>query len=75
MNIFDVIIILLVIGFGFIGFKKGFIKSLVSFLGIILVFVLSMFFKNPIAEFWKYKLKISYFFIFVMFIFCNFVWL
>lgn len=50
MNIFDIIIIIIILGCGFVGFKMGFIKSLVSFVGIILVFLLSMLFKNPIAE-------------------------
>lgn len=50
MNIVDVIVILLIAMCGVIGMKKGFIKSLVSLVGIILVFVLAYYLKNPIAE-------------------------
>lgn len=51
MNIIDIIIILLIIMFAVIGGKKGFVKTLVSLVGIILVFIISYFLKNSIAEF------------------------
>lgn len=50
MNIVDIIIIALLILGGLIGFKRGFIKSLVIFLGTILVFYLAFKFKSPVAE-------------------------
>lgn len=50
MNIVDIIIIALLIIGGLIGFKRGFIKSLVIFLGTILVFYLAFKFKSPVAE-------------------------
>lgn len=50
MNIIDVLIILFILLYGVIGFKKGFIRSVVSVLGILLVFVLSYMLKDPIAE-------------------------
>ena len=50
MNIVDAIIILFILMFGVYGFKNGFIRSVVSFVGIILVFSLSFALKNPIAE-------------------------
>lgn len=50
MNIIDVIVILLIAFCGYLGLKKGFIKSLVSFVGIFLVFIIAYFMKNPIAD-------------------------
>ena len=50
MNIIDVIVILLIAFCGYLGFKKGFVKSLVSFVGIFLVFIVAYFMKNPIAD-------------------------
>ena len=50
MNIIDIIVILLIVFFGYYGMKRGFVKSLVSLLGIIIVFILAYFMKNPIAD-------------------------
>ncbi len=51
INILDVIILLL-IAFGAIsGFKRGAIKSSVSFIGIILVIIVAYILKNPLANF------------------------
>lgn len=50
MNIIDVIIILLVLLCGVIGMKKGFVRTTISLIGIILVFIFSFYLKNPIAE-------------------------
>lgn len=50
MNIIDVIIILFVLLVGVLGWHNGFIKTVVSAVGIILVFSLSFVLKNPIAE-------------------------
>ena len=51
MNIIDVVIILFILLFGITGWHNGFIRSIISAVGIILVFVLSFWLKNPIAEF------------------------
>ena len=51
MNIIDIIIILFLILGAYIGFKQGFIKSLVSFLGILFVAIIAYFLKNPVSEF------------------------
>ncbi len=50
MNIIDVLVILIIILCGIIGLKKGFVRTLVSFVGIVLVFILSYLLKNPLAE-------------------------
>ena len=50
MNIIDIIAILIIILFGYLGKKKGFVKSIVSFLGLILVFIIAFIMKNPIAD-------------------------
>ena len=50
MNLIDILFILIIILFGVIGLKRGFFKSVVSALGLILVFVISFYLKNPIAE-------------------------
>lgn len=49
MNIIDVIILLIVILFAIVGFKRGFLHSTVVFVGTILVVVLSFIFKNYVS--------------------------
>ena len=49
INILDVVVIFLILGGAVVGLKKGAIKSSVSFLGIILVVILSYLLKNPLA--------------------------
>ena len=51
MNTFDIIILIIILMFGILGFKRGVFKELVSFVGIILVFVLSYQLKNYIGDF------------------------
>ncbi len=51
MNIVDIVIILLIVVGALVGFKRGFIKSVVIFLGTILVFYLAFKFKSPVAAF------------------------
>ena len=51
MNIVDILIILFILLGAVVGFKQGFTKSLVSFLGIIVVTILAYFLKNPVSEF------------------------
>ena len=50
MNIIDVIIILVIISCGLLGFKKGFTREIVSFLGFFIVIVLSFYLKNPLSK-------------------------
>ncbi len=51
MNIIDVVILLMIGLFGVIGFKRGFFTEAVNVIGIILAFVLSFMFKDPLADF------------------------
>lgn len=51
MGTLDIIIIIIILLSGIIGFKRGVFKELVLFIGIILVFVLSYQLKNYIGDF------------------------
>lgn len=51
MNIVDAIIILVILMGGVIGFKNGFIKQLVSFVGFVVVVILAFALKNPVSQF------------------------
>jgi len=51
MTVLDIIVLLFLLLGALIGFKKGFIKTMVSLIGIILVIVISFYLKNPIADF------------------------
>lgn len=51
MNIIDAIIILLLLLGAVSGFKKGVIKALTSFFGLVIVIILSFLLKNPISVF------------------------
>ena len=50
MNIVDVVIILIILCAAVLGFKRGVIKELVMTVGFLLVFIISFYLKNPIAE-------------------------
>lgn len=50
MNIFDIGIILFIIMFAVVGAKQGLIKSAVSLIGIILVFIIAFYFKEPFGN-------------------------
>lgn len=50
MNILDIVIILILVMFAIIGFKKGAIKSIVSLVGIILVFIIAFYLKGTIGN-------------------------
>lgn len=50
MNIVDIIIILLILLSGIVGFKRGFTKELVCFLGVFVVIILGFVLKDPVAE-------------------------
>lgn len=51
MNIVDAVLLLALLAGAVLGFKKGFIKTMVSLIGTILVIVLSFKLKEPIADF------------------------
>lgn len=51
MNLIDIIIIIFILIGGLVGFKKGFFNETVSFVGFLLVLILSFLFKNKIATF------------------------
>ena len=51
MNIIDAAIILIILMGAVVGFKRGFTKEIVSFLGFFIVVVLSFILKNPISVF------------------------
>ena len=51
MNIIDVLIIVFLLFGGYIGFKRGLTKQLLSSIGLILVVVLAFIFKNPVSTF------------------------
>lgn len=50
MNIIDLLVIITVLFFGALGWRRGVIKTLVALVGIIVVFYLSFILKNPLAE-------------------------
>ena len=51
MNIFDIVIILILLMFLIVGWKRGVIKEAVSLIGIVLVFLLSFQFKGVLGNF------------------------
>ena len=51
MNIMDAVIILVLLAGAVIGFKRGIIRSVVTFAGTILVIILAYIFKSPLAGF------------------------
>ncbi len=51
MNILDIVIVLFLISCIVMGWKNGVIKETVSFVGIVLVLILSFLFKEPLANF------------------------
>ena len=56
MEIYDIIILAFLIICALIGFKNGFFKSLISFVGFILVVVLAYEFKNIVGDFFVLNL-------------------
>lgn len=50
MNIIDVVIILIILCAALVGFKRGVFKELVMTVGFLLVFVISFYLKNPLAD-------------------------
>jgi len=51
LNIIDVVIVLMILCGGVVGMKRGVFKELVMTIGYILLIVISIFVKNPVAEF------------------------
>lgn len=50
MNIIDAIVILIIFASMALGFKRGFTKELVSFLGFFIIVILAFVLKNPISK-------------------------
>lgn len=50
MNLVDVLIILIILCCAVVGFKRGVFKELVMTVGFLLVFIISFYLKNPLAE-------------------------
>ena len=50
MSIIDIIILVILVSFALIGFKRGVLKSLVSFIGFILVICLAYLFKDTLGN-------------------------
>ena len=51
MNIVDIIIVVILLSFAMIGFRRGVISSLVAFLGFIVIVCLAYLFKNVLGDF------------------------
>lgn len=51
MNLLDYIIVIVIILSAVTGFKRGFLKSLINFVGTIVVIILAFYLKNPISVF------------------------
>ena len=56
MSIIDILIVVVLIAFGIIGFNRGVFKSLIVFLGFIAVIFLAYMFKNYIGDFFVLNL-------------------
>lgn len=56
MNIIDVVVILIILMSGIVGFKRGVFKELVMTVGFLIVFVIAYFFKNPLAQWLSFNL-------------------
>jgi len=50
MNIIDALILIIILCSAVVGFKRGVLKELVMTVGFLLVFIISFYLKNPIAE-------------------------
>ena len=50
MSLIDILVIIFILTGGLVGFRQGFTKSLVNFLGVIIVIVFSFLLKNPVSE-------------------------
>ena len=50
LNIVDVVIVLLILCAGVVGFKRGFFKEIVMTIGLLLVYIISFKLKDPIAN-------------------------
>lgn len=51
MAIMDVVILLMLLLGAVLGFKKGFVKTLISFVGVFVVLILSFYLRTPIVNF------------------------
>ncbi len=51
MNLIDVLVILILVYCAFMGFRRGFTKELVSFVGVFVIIVFAFLLKNPVSSF------------------------
>ena len=51
LQMIDIMIIFILVGGAIIGLKRGFLKTSVSFIGVLLVLILAYILKNPLSEF------------------------
>jgi uncharacterized membrane protein required for colicin V production len=56
MSVVDIGIVLFILMYGIIGFKRGFIKQTTMFVGLFIVIIISFILKDPIANFMFEKL-------------------
>lgn len=56
LNIVDIVVILIILMCGVVGFKRGVFKELVMTLGFLIVFIVSFKLKNPLAEWLSLRL-------------------
>ena len=56
MSIIDILVVILILICGVVGFKRGVFKQAVVTIGTVLVFVLSYHFKDYLANFFSYNL-------------------
>ena len=61
MNYVDIIILVMLVSFATIGFSRGVFKSLVSFVGFLIVICLSYLFKNYLGDFFILNLPFTIF--------------
>ena len=56
MSIIDILVVILILICGVVGFKRGVFKQAVVTIGTVLVFVSSYHFKDYLANFFSYNL-------------------
>lgn len=62
MSVVDMFIILFILSWGILGFKRGFVKQTTKFIGFILILVIAFLLKNSVAFFMYEKLPLFNFF-------------
>lgn len=62
MSVVDMFIILFILSWGILGFKRGFVKQTTKFIGFILILIIAFLLKNSVAFFMYEKLPLFNFF-------------